>query len=284
MRQLGVITLISALGIVLGAPGVQAEGVKILFLSKSSGFEHEVIKDVEGKPSHAARVLQGLGPRLNAEVVSSKDASLINAENLKNYDLVIFYTTGDLTEPGNDGNPPMGENGAAELMDWIRNGGGFMGFHAATDTFRAPEDDSFTPYTEMIGAEFLKHGKKFEGTVKVVDPSHPAAASMPPERRIFDEWYLFKFPNAQSLHVLALLDPGEERQKQEVYDIPSYPIIWCSQLGKGRVYYNGLGHEFDVWSDPAFQNVIIDAARWAMGEGPAQAAPNYAHVVPKDKL
>ena len=37
----------------------------------------------------------------------SKDGRLFGPKYLAQFDAFFFYTTGDLTEPGTDGNPPM---------------------------------------------------------------------------------------------------------------------------------------------------------------------------------
>lgn len=255
-----------------------------IFLSKSAGFEHSCIKWDENKQNHVGKVLAALSKDMGADILLTKDASLINAENLKKYKLVIFYTTADLTTEGTDKQPPMGPNGQAELVEWVRNGGGFMGYHCASDSFHTPEGGPVTPYLKMLGGEFRAHHKQFVGTVRVVDQSHPTMAHVPAEWKILDEWYLFKNINTDSMHVLALLDPGDERKVQEGYNIPSYPIIWCSEFGKGRVYYNAMGHREDVWDNPDFQKSVVDAAHWVMGHGPAGAAPNVLKVMTADDL
>lgn len=79
-----------------------ADPVKILFFSKSSGFEHSVISWKKGKPSHAEKALDGLAKQHNWTFEHSKDGSKFNADYLKQFDTIIFYTTGDLTQPGRD--------------------------------------------------------------------------------------------------------------------------------------------------------------------------------------
>lgn len=259
-----------------------AAQTRILYLSKSSGFEHSVVKRANGQPSLSEKVLSQLASEHGAEITCTKDASLINAGNLKHYDLVIFYTSGNLTEPGTDGEPAMGPEGVRDLIEWVRNGGGFIGLHAATDTFRTPADQPPHEFTRLIGASFLSHGDQFKGTVKVIDATHPAVQGLPKDWQLEEEWYQFAQLDKENMHVLALLDPGEERARQEAYNVPSYPIIWCKTFGSGRVYYNGLGHREDVWNNPTFQASIVRAATWAIGESPAQAEPNYELVVPKD--
>lgn len=277
IRQLIVPVLAACL--FAGGAFAQDETPAVLFLSKSAGFQHSSITEKDGKPSHVGALIAALSEQNGVNVTVTKDASLINAKNLENYGLVIFYTTGDLTTTGTDGHPAMGKNGMRDLTNWIKAGGAFMGFHCAADTFHGG-GDVVTPYIEMLGGEFLSHGKQFEGILRVVDPSHPTALSIPRDWKKRDEWYMFKNLNTDNIHVIALMDPGAERQEQEMYNVSSYPVIWCSSLGEGRVYYNAMGHREDVWDDPIFQAMVVDAAGWAMGQGELQAEPNFAKVVP----
>ena len=148
-------------------------------------------------------------------------------------------------------------------------GGGFIGFHCATDTFKNSDmemgEDATTPYIAMIGGQFAGHGAQFEGTVRVVDPAHPVAASLVDNWQIKDEWYVFSH-EAEDRQIIARLDPGEQREKQaKLYDRPDYPILWTREQGKGRVYYNAMGHREDVWDSERFQNAVVDAIRWAAG-------------------
>jgi hypothetical protein len=260
-----------------------ATAPSILFLSKSEGFEHGPVAQKAGAPSIAEKTLAMLALQAGALLKNTKDASQINAENLKNFDMVIFYTQGDLTKPGKDGAPGMTEKGLADLLEWIKNGGRFMGFHSASDTFHGPKGGEVTPFLKMVGGEFRGHGAQFEGTVKIVDPGHLAVASIPQDWKIKEEWYMFHNFDKDSLHVLALLDPGAERDKQKDYDIPNYPIIWVKAYGKGKVYFSALGHRDELWADPLFQKSITDAGTWLMTEGPAGTEPNFDKVVPKDK-
>ena len=76
---------------------------RILLLTKSAGFEHSVIKHDESGSSHVERILTPLVKEMGATITCTKDASMINAEALQAYDVVIFYTSGDLLTEGTDG-------------------------------------------------------------------------------------------------------------------------------------------------------------------------------------
>ena len=49
---------------------------RILFFTKSSGFQHSVITRKGGQPAHAERILTALGREHGYEVVASKDGRL----------------------------------------------------------------------------------------------------------------------------------------------------------------------------------------------------------------
>ena len=107
-----------ALGLGLGfqnwRPAFAADAKKkILFFSKSSGFEHSAIKRKDGQPSFAETVLAEIGPRHGFEFTFSKDGSLFTPKYLAQFDAFFFYTTGDLTTEGTDKNPPMTKEGSA---------------------------------------------------------------------------------------------------------------------------------------------------------------------------
>jgi hypothetical protein len=73
---------------------------KILFFSKSSGYEHDMIKQHDGQLSEAEKILADLGEKNNIEFTFTKDGSVFTPDNLARYDAFFFYTTGDLTQPG----------------------------------------------------------------------------------------------------------------------------------------------------------------------------------------
>lgn len=279
MMRVALAGMIAVLGCQAALGGEQPVPKNVLFLLTSEGFVHSPTEAKDGEPPLAEKILRPILEKMGATLTATHDASTINAENLKNYDLVMFYTQGDLTRPNMTNTPPMGPNGQAELIQWIEKGGRFLGFHSATDTFDV-EGDVITPYIAMIGAEFKTHGQQFVGKVQVVDPQHPAMARVPDGWEFNEEWYLFHKFNVDAIHVLALMDPGAERAKQEMYNIAPYPIIWVRALGQGRVYSTALGHREDLWENERFQHAFIDAVHWLMGTGDPQAEPNYRQVVP----
>ena len=275
---------ISAVLVLIGTIGLASDNCsaakekerprRVLFLTKSSGFEHSAVHREGDRLSYSEQVVTELGARYGFDVVCTKDANLVNAENLKNYDTVMFYTTGDLTKQGDkDKGVPMTEKNRQELLDWIRAGGGFFGSHTVTDTFH-----DWTPFIEMTGGEFASHGEQQYATLKVVDPKFPAVVGMPIEFKFIDEYYVNKNVNlGKSMRVLIMLET--EGMKGDMYKIPAYPITWCSNYGKGRVFISALGHREDVWDMPMFQGMVVKALKWTFGDVPGDASPNFQDLI-----
>lgn len=261
------------------------DAINVLFLTKSSTFVHSSIRRSGDELGHAEKVLTNLGSANGLTVRATKDAGEINAENLKKYDAVVFYTTGDLTVSGSgtgifggDQEPPMGPNGVEDLRAWVQAGGGFLAYHCGADTLHS-QGDTISPYIDMLGGEFVVHGKQFVGSVTVVDPAHPAMTRFPNGWTHLEEWYTFKNYAVDSIRVLALLETDPERPKQPMYDVDAYPITWCRAFGEGRVFYNAIGHREDIWDNPDYQNSVVDAIRWASGTGETAAEPNFNEAV-----
>jgi hypothetical protein len=216
----------------------------VLLLTKSSGFEHDV---VQGSPSVVDQKIGDAVAALGGTLTATKDASTINASNLPNFDVVIFFTSGDLTTSGSDGNTPMGGTGVDELNAWIQGGGGFIGFHSATDTFHNDQD-----YIDMVGAEFDSHGSQFSTTLTVVAPSHPVMARVPTNWTLTEEYYEFKN-----------VAPTGRTPLIEIDGSPNYALVWTNDYGTGRVLYSQLAHNESTWDDSDFQNMLEDAISWA---------------------
>ena len=185
------------LGIASALP-VQAANValkKVLFFSKSSNFEHSVIKRRSGQPSWAEQILAKEGPKHGIEFTFSKDGSLFSPAYLAQFDAFMFYTSGDLLSTGKDGNPPMTPAGKAALLDAVARGKGFVGVHSAADTFHTGETvDTDTnrprtwryrsagtqadPYVRLVGGELIVHGTQQIGRVQVMADNRIPALSV----------------------------------------------------------------------------------------------------------
>ena len=254
---------------------------KILFFTKSSGFEHSVVKREGESPAYAERVLKEFAGEAGFDVEATKDGTVFDGD-LDKYAAFFFYTTEDLTQAGNDKTPPMSKAGKQRLLDAIAAGKGMLGSHCASDTFHSPGDrrkqqDTPDPYIAMLGGEFISHGPQQEAKMRVVDAKFPGMAK-DAEFKLNEEWYSLK-NFASDLHVL-LVQETAGMQGQD-YQRPPYPATWIRKHDKGRVFYTSMGHREDVWSNPLFQAIVIGGLRWATGQVEADLTPNLQAVTPK---
>lgn len=266
---------------------------KILFFTKSSGFEHPVIKRVGGQPSYVEKILGDLGTRHGFDVTATKDGSVFTPENIAQYDAFFFYTTGDLTQAGTDKNPPMTRQGKAAFLEAVRSGKGFIGTHSATDTFHTQPDppdrsnrfvlhgDRVDPYVAMIGAEFIRHGPQQVATMHVVDNRFPGMEKLNLQPgssfQMMEEWYSMK-DFRPDLHVL-LVQETKGMQGSDYQRAP-YPATWARRHGQGRVFYTSMGHREDVWTNLIFQSVLLGGLAWAVGNVDANVTPNIEQAAP----
>jgi type 1 glutamine amidotransferase len=302
-----------ALGLAL--PGLAAPK-KVLVVTTTTGFRHSSIETAEkvleklGKESGAftvefARVTPPVSPRkpgaLKADASEAEKSRHLEAMTryeqrqaefkkeeaayketqmrvlaqkmspvaLKNYDGVIFAnTTGDLPLPDKQA-----------FINWVKDGHAFIGMHSASDTFH-----NFKPYVEMIGGEFQSHGAQAGVDCLNEDAKHPACKHLESSWGVFDEIYILKSFERSTVHMLLGLDK-EPNKKTEGY----FPVAWCKEFGKGRVFYTSLGHREDVWDDEltsgrkntpevakAYQQHILGGIKWALGLEKGDAKPQTA--------
>jgi type 1 glutamine amidotransferase len=260
---------------------------KVLYFTRSAGFEHSVVRRQGAQLSHSEKVLMDMGRKAGYEIQCTKDGRVFGG-NLDPYDVIAFYTTGDLTAAAKDGSPPMTPGGKKKLLDAIAGGKGFVGFHSATDTFHSqgpPNENQaqVDPYIAMIGGEFLTHGAEQEASLVLASPKFPGVANIGMAEGIAftDEWYTFK-NFATDLHVILVQET--QMMKGDAYRRPDFPATWARVHGQGRVFYTSLGHREDIWTNPFFQAIALGGLAWASRQVDAGVKPNLNEVTPQAHL
>jgi uncharacterized protein len=274
----------------------------VLVFTKSSGFEHDVVKTKEGKPSILEQAVTSIGNKYGFDVTATKDGRVFDSPDFRKHAAMLFFTTGDLTTEGTDKNPPISAQGKQAFLDAIHAGTGFVGVHAAADTFHTkpdPQDNSnryiahgekSDPYLRMLGGEFITHGstpRLQDANLIINDPKFPGLEGVSSPVTFNEEWYSLK-DFRTDLHVIITLDT--KGMAGEPYQRPPYPMTWARMEGKGRVFYTAIGDRPENWSEPFFLNLLGGGIRWSIGDAKAslehnltQVAPGYAEIPPKQK-
>jgi len=259
-------------------PAPARDGPKrILFFCKCNDYEDTMLRRVDGHPSVVEMVLGDLGKQNHLAITFTKDGSVFTPEKLAQYDAFCFFTSGDLTQPGNDGKPPMTPDGKAALLQAIAEGKGFVGIHSAAATFNSGTA-GVDPYIQMLGGELLVRVRGMEPAHQIVtDTNFPGMGAVPADFGPVDEWYALK-NYSTNLHVLLALDTAQ--MVRGAYYAPNFPTTWARLEGKGRVFYTNMGHQAEVWNSPVFQAILAGGLQWAAGAVEADVTPNIDRVTP----
>ncbi len=253
---------------------------KLLFLTHAGLYKHTSLGPAEKAVIELGRVGGYAVTTVEGYKQDAKqlDFSFLTPEYLAGFDGVMMMTNGNL---------PFTDAQKKHLLDFVRDGKGFIGAHCASLTFY-----NYPEFGDMVGGYYRRSNKQNAiGVLKVEDPKHPATKMLGGSWPLVDEFYLFGtapwdaskpkdnvdvlFGNhipmgfsRDRVHVLLSLDTD----KSDITGFPDvvkggdYPQAWTRDYGKGRSFYTSLGHRDDIWSnDPVFRAHINGGIRWALG-------------------
>jgi type 1 glutamine amidotransferase len=188
-------------------------------------------------------------------------------DNLAQYDAVLLNNTTHLK---------FSESQQKSLLAFVRGGKGIIGVHSATDNFYEWPDGA-----KMMGGLFCGHPWGGGGTwaFKIDEPKHTLTKAFAGKGfKLKDEIYQFKEPYTRAdRRVLVSLDLTDGATGKVQIKAPradnDYAVAWIKKEGKGRVFYNSLGHAANVFQEPAILQFYLDGIQYALGDLAAAASP-----------
>jgi len=211
---------------------------RVLIFSKTAGFRHESIPV-------AVQTLQRLAAEAGMVADHSEDAALFTPDQLARYRVIVFAsTTGEILDAQQQ----------RAMEDYVRQGGGFVGVHAAADT-----GYEWPWYGRLVGAYFLSHPPGLQSSrVQPERDGKPAGTSWP----VHDELYNYRGNPRGQVEVLATLDESRYEGGTMGAD---HPIAWCHRYDGGRAWYTGLGHDEAIYQQPEFLDQLRRGLAYAAG-------------------
>lgn len=234
----------------------------ILVFTKTNGFTH---------PSIGAGVtmITDLGTTNGLWTTSqTSDANDFTTANLAQYKAVIWCNT--------SGDNLLNATQQTAFENFIANGGGFVGIHAATDTYR---DGSWPFYNDLVGGIVQTSpnhtSNNYNATMTVVD-SHPSVDFLGTTWTKPEEYYYWRnnggylYPNNINLLIV-------EATGTNTYD-EARPISWYKEYAGGRSFYTALGHNAsDYTSNANFKKHIEEGIKYVIGNTLGIASVTFAN-------
>ena len=285
------------------APARPRQPRKVLVLGKAAGFVHSSIPI-------AARAVLEMGRKTGAWTTTiTYDPADVNEKNLAQYDAIFLAsTTGAFLDDPNDAAATAARRKA--LLDFVRGGKGIAGVHAACDSYhknaalpvpppparpargngQGPATDltpdqqvgTWPEFNRMMGAFFKWHWNDGQQiTVKLDEPGHPLNAPFEGKSwDVVDETYTFGRDtySRQNLRVLTSVDyakmsPEDKAKENNPRADGDYALSWVRSEGKGRVFYEALGHNERIYANKLVLAHVLAGIQFVLGDLEAASQP-----------
>jgi type 1 glutamine amidotransferase len=138
------------------------------------------------------------------------------------------------------------EGALAALDGYVSAGGGLLGVHSATASFKEQ-----THYFEILGGRFIGHGAVEDFEVRRT------------REDIFSGLDRFVVKDELYLHELQ---PGIEIHFTAKHAGQDVPVVWTYHYGQGRVCYAVPGHTTATMRNKAYQQVLQRGLVWVSRE------------------
>lgn len=233
----------------------------MLVFNLSKGFGHSSIP-------YWAKALDIMAEKTGAFTVEhSEDMAVFTTESLSRFDAVCFNNTTKLV---------FDEDQKAALMEFITQGKGIVGIHAATDNFYGWPEAAM-----MMGGIFQGHPWGASGTwaIKLDDPDHPMLQMFEGQGfKISDEIYRTNAPyysrdRQRVLMSLDMSDPDTAGTEGVTAEDKDTGISWIKSAGQGRLFYCSLGHNHHLTWTPSILAHYLAGIQYALGDFKVDDAP-----------
>jgi type 1 glutamine amidotransferase len=237
-----------------------------------------VIESLEGMSHNTIPLtnvmIQRMGEKTGAwTTVFSNDLGNLRYPKVKEYDAIFLNSIVGEFLP----DPSM----RADLLRYVNEGGGIGGIHGTPWASR-----NWDEFAEMIGAQSAPHRIE-DGILKVYDKDNPIVRPFNYEDLPFrEEYYRFEDQGNgrlrwDNVRVLLIVDldekvPASTDKPWTGYKRPDkvYPVAWIREYGKGRVFYNSMGHMNETFMKPEIVGHFLAGIQYILGDLDANATPN----------
>ena len=240
---------------------------KLLVIESLEGMSHNTIP-------HTNVMIQRMGEKTGAwTTVFSNDLNNLRYPKVKEYDAIFLNSIVGEFLP----DPAM----RADLVRYVNEGGGMGGIHGTPWASR-----NWDEFAEMIGAQSAPHRIE-NGIIRLYDKDSSLVRSFNHEDLPHREEY-YRFEDSgngrlrwDKVRTILIVDldekvPNSTDKPWEGYRRPDkvYPLAWIREYGKGRVFYNSMGHMPETFMRPEIVGHFLAGMQYILGDVEANATPN----------
>ena len=237
----------------------------ILHFTKTSGFDH-------GTRDESATMFTEIGLIENFTIIDTEDESIFDdLDSLMTFAAIVFSNT-------------SGENLFTALQQsnmetYINSGKGFLGIHAATDTYRDTTSlNSWPFYNELVGGAVQTNPNHTPAShIDTMDHQlvHPVLEQIPDPWRKQEEYYYWDLNGGMVDTNNVTVALKVRRTGPQSYD-RRRPITWFREFSSGaRSFYTALGHAPNNYTNPNndFRQLVRNGICWVTENSAANLNP-----------
>lgn len=225
----------------------------------------KVLVVASADPDHDPMIIKGksflekMGKENSFEVCYTRDASLINDENLSQYQVFVQMHLAPFD---------MTPSQQAALQNFISTGKGWVGFHHATLLGEFDGYPMWKWFSDFMGG--IRFDNYIAATasakVNIEDLKHPVVKGISPSFIIDgDEWYTFNKNPRPNVKVLASVDESTYDPASDI-KMEDHPVVWVNEKKMARNVYFLMGHDGSLLKNNDFTTMVSNALMWAAGE------------------
>jgi uncharacterized protein len=203
------------------------------------------------QPREVAEIFRDMLVAENFEVeVSANLDSFKDAQRLKELDLIVpVWTMGKISKEQLEA-----------VLSAVAGGVGIAGCHGGMcDSFRDATDWQF-----MTGGQWVAHpgNDGIEYRVQIKPVKHPITQGIGDFDVKSEQYYMHVDPAVQVLATTRFPTADGPHVGNGPVEMP---VVWTKMYGRGRVFYNSLGHQANIVSMPPVLELMRRGFLWAAG-------------------
>jgi type 1 glutamine amidotransferase len=116
----------------------------------------------------------------------------------------------------------------------------------------------------MTGGQWVAHpgNDGVKHAIRIADPAHDITAGLADFDVVSEQYYLHVDPAVKVLATTEFPTPGVDGPH-----VPNgrvvMPQVWTKRYGQGRIFYNALGHQANIFDIPQALELMRRGFRWA---------------------